>query len=624
MCFNPVRIRTAQGFREYGCGHCSQCLKAYQDGWIARLSEELKQWKPVVQDKIVAKPVIFFTLDYSPEAVPCSYLVVTDCGVYRSDARPEGVPVLPFWSDRTMESASEWFVRRKRLLRMYASQTMRNFYEIERKALPEDVRNGHYKNVTVRTGFDKYGRLLGYHAESEFMTDLPETYEPEFVRFGESTLDYPKYDFQVLQTQPGCGTSLFAIEFHTVSKHDVQGLLKRARRQLEYTKPSVFGCGQNPRQETTWFDSDGKSRKYPSSSLTATFKYFITSEYGPETFRPHYHGVVFGLTYDEFKNTIARDWESKGYGRCDFSVFDPSRGAFAYLGKYCSKGHYEHPLCCKHFVYPSGKEFHSNKYELSLATFGVNAPLVCPTFHLISKGIGACYAFQSEIQHLFGVQLSSFLTPSGSLKYACSDAREDIKNVRPFFNLDQLMAFNPEELTGSSVRVKMMDNGDVRVRRYDSGNNVIGESLIKSSSIINTALEESIAHQMYTRSYVTQEFKGKTVPGRCLPCWHKIGLTRICNPVQKSTFIPLPRYYRNFLVSPLASILRQSFAKRVHPSLDEVRARLVQQGRPEDEVSSLVCQLVDSQEDRNTVTSRRLHDAARDFYFANKHPKRLM
>lgn len=29
------------------------------------------------------------------------------------------------------------------------------------------------------------------------------------------------------------------------------------------------------------------------------FTFFVTSEYGPRTLRPHYHGVLFGVTAKE-------------------------------------------------------------------------------------------------------------------------------------------------------------------------------------------------------------------------------------------------------------------------------------------------------------------------------------
>ena len=44
MCLNPVKLSSGISV---GCGHCQQCLKAYQDQWIARLNSELNQWNSV-------------------------------------------------------------------------------------------------------------------------------------------------------------------------------------------------------------------------------------------------------------------------------------------------------------------------------------------------------------------------------------------------------------------------------------------------------------------------------------------------------------------------------------------------------------------------------------------------
>lgn len=71
----------------------------------------------------------------------------------------------------------------------------------------------------------------------------------------------------------------------------------------------------------------------------------------------------------------------------------------SYCAKYCSKGFYEHPLCSKDFFYPKPTkiddveirpftEYHSKHYERCLELFGMDEPIVDPTFHLVSKGLG--------------------------------------------------------------------------------------------------------------------------------------------------------------------------------------------------------------------------------------------
>lgn len=133
--------------------------------------------------------------------------------------------------------------------------------------------------------------------------------------------------------------------FGTVFKSDVQSALKRFRTSLKR--------------------SSGK-----------TFKYFITSEYGPTTLRPHYHGIFFGVFVDECRPFFS-DWSSsKGFVKFDqINCLTPSdaQGVARYVAKYCSKGMFENPR--------------------------VATGDVLPTFHLISKGLGASYLSPEKINY---------------------------------------------------------------------------------------------------------------------------------------------------------------------------------------------------------------------------------
>lgn len=605
MCTNPRFISRPDGSRmAVGCGHCLQCLKQYQDVWNARLNEECKQWKPVVQDGRPLPPIIFFTLDYAPERIPCRYLVVTDNGVRLQDVCPDGVPVHRFWTDLRELNSGRWPVRRRALLSEYYRLTKLVWSLVERRATADDIRNGNYEYAFVTPT----GRVFG---PCVFSSDLPD-FEPSFKCFPNSVIDYLNFDYEVLYDCAGIGRPIAAFEFHSVLKSDVQDLFKRARRQAEYYQPDVFGLKVNPRMLTTWKDVGGVDHEYPTAALTKSFKYFVTSEYGPQTFRPHYHGVCFGFTYDEFKRYIADDWETKGYGHCDFSVLRPTAGALTYISKYCSKGNYEHPLCCRDFIYPpredgSIPEYHSLHYELSVATFGVDKALVQPTFHLISKGIGACYAFGQEVQEYFGVALSELFTASGNVRFSSTDA---VSLPAPSISLDKLLCLQDNSQPAfkcSSIDIR--DNGDIVIRKYDNNDHLIGESVVPASAVISTAIEDSLTQKLYTRTYVTSSNSGASA---CLACWHKIGLQRLCNPVTKTTSISLPRYYRQWLVSPLASLLRQASAVRLHPSVYEIASQLLEHGRPSDEVQSLVSRLMADQEVRNGLTTQRLWQSAQN------------
>lgn len=109
------------------------------------------------------------------------------------------------------------------------------------------------------------------------------------------------------------------------------------------------------------------------------FKYFITSEYGPQTLRPHYHGIFFGVSESDFRDAY-EDWMDY-YGNVEYSVIYLNdakyrSNIFRYVAKYCSKGVFENP-----------------KVELGL---------VDKTFHLISKKLGANYITPQSLAYHLG------------------------------------------------------------------------------------------------------------------------------------------------------------------------------------------------------------------------------
>nr|UCS96111.1 MAG: replication initiation protein [Microviridae sp.] len=83
----------------------------------------------------------------------------------------------------------------------------------------------------------------------------------------------------------------------SVSKRDIQLFLKRLRKLI-----------------------------YP-----ATIRYFICSEYGPKTFRPHYHGIIFCSSENcECAEAISRAW------RMGFvQIGTVSEASISYVAKYC-------------------------------------------------------------------------------------------------------------------------------------------------------------------------------------------------------------------------------------------------------------------------------------------------
>lgn len=117
-----------------------------------------------------------------------------------------------------------------------------------------------------------------------------------------------------------------------------------------------------------------RTRLLRKNGKAKNIKYFITSEYGPRTLRPHYHGVIFGVDDIEFRLLLS-EWNSL-YGYTTYRLIPAHLcgGASRYVAKYCSKG------------------FFKNPYEVQ--------GIVRPTFHLVSKGFGLSYVDRMKDYHL--------------------------------------------------------------------------------------------------------------------------------------------------------------------------------------------------------------------------------
>lgn len=638
MCLSPRRIRQPNGaVMSVPCLHCSQCLKAYQDQWIARLNEEVKAWKPVLQDGKMLPPVVFFTLKFRNDSIPCSYLCVSRHGWYVTDVRPD-CRVLEFWTDTVRETREQWQARRIDILREYASMYSLccSLQDRERQATPEEIEAGHFHTALTANPYylgpsSSYvdpdtGEVYIRQAEPEkiyqplYVADLPlAPEEVEFFSHDGSQIRHPRFGRTLNALPPDqipVADPILALEFHTVRKDIVSAWFKRCRRLFEYR----YGKRGKERMYQTWMDSEGIERPLPSAALTDTFKYFVTSEYGSLTHRPHMHGALFGITYAEFAEIFAPDWEDR-YGSVNFSVLRSSGGAMTYLSKYCSKGSYEHPYCCRDFIYPSGREYHSEHYSHCIDDFNVDVPLVSPTFHLISKGIGSRYVYQPAILHQFGVQIADYVTRKGMLAYSASDAPDSLAaNLVPSLPLDRLMLVTSDlESLSENLRVDLDDDGSIHLRKYLDGR-FVSESFIRPEAVVDTVVEELILNQKYNRSYVSIKDSRTATRGLSLPRWHFIGLPGIGSAKIKTTSISLPRYYRRWLVSPLASALRSAAAIRLHPDVDASIFDALRSLGPEDSSPAWVVSELAGREMRELDSSRRLRlRAANDYCPAHVH-----
>lgn len=148
---------------------------------------------------------------------------------------------------------------------------------------------------------------------------------------------------------------------------DVQLFLKRARAHFSRLTPDRVLSGTRV----------PKNMKVSQIALKVPkMRYYLISEYGPKTMRPHYHGIFFNLPYNDFceaTNELQKLWD-KGFVTC--SPLNDARLM------YCSM-------------------YHLNILDYQL--FGLNQP-----FALMSKGIGkeyidSCKKWHQDNQNFYGV-----------------------------------------------------------------------------------------------------------------------------------------------------------------------------------------------------------------------------
>lgn len=125
---------------------------------------------------------------------------------------------------------------------------------------------------------------------------------------------------------------------------------------------------------TTFLHSFREYCRY--NGISTDWKYFITSEYGPLTLRPHYHGLIHGITLSQFRPFVSKWQKEFGFTmQREICIIDQKNAlnSARYVAKYCAKGQFENPLIASGSVYPS--------------------------FHLISKGLGKYYLSPAKIRY---------------------------------------------------------------------------------------------------------------------------------------------------------------------------------------------------------------------------------
>lgn len=137
----------------------------------------------------------------------------------------------------------------------------------------------------------------------------------------------------------------------------------------------------------TWIKVVRERYSYSHFGKRLNFKYFICSEYGPSTLRPHYHAIFFtDLPLDEFTHLFVESWQ-EFYGKVNWRRRSIRYGAhgvtdvMSYVAKYCCKPSFvESPYVFKNCVFKP--------------------------FRIMSKGIGL--SFYSTLINAFNDTLRRF------------------------------------------------------------------------------------------------------------------------------------------------------------------------------------------------------------------------
>lgn len=438
MCYNPITIKTPEGYKKVPCGHCLECLRKYQNEWSNRMYEELKAHNG---------KAVFFTLTYNEESVPKNYLV--DGAIYRSysdyaydncyigydphshtwkpkslvpgERIKEGVPANKVLTDAGIYDGIELDFNIKRNNHEKFIENVQRIYgdylRLVSSTLPLSVSDGNLgvDLEDLDVWFENYeGDMFTYSDVSDTTDDFSSVLSDddylsrdsdcsdcdfcsECIAADSTTGEFSETGCVVPIRQDLCSPNLTPrprpiMSFNSVRKEDVQKWLKRGLRKVQRN----FHHG---------------------------FKYFVTSEYGPRTLRPHYHGILFGVTQQEAQCMFS-DW-NRHFGFSKVENVDITKGGPSYCAKYCSKGMYEHPLCAKDFFYmhKDGRfnEFHSKHYDRCIEIFGIDEPIVDPTFHLISQGMGLEYVTKNQ---------DRFLSDFTDINFQRTEATPSVEVVR--------------------------------------------------------------------------------------------------------------------------------------------------------------------------------------------------
>lgn len=294
MCLYPKLIHTRDGkVRRVNCGHCQECMKIRQNDIAHRL------WKASQH----CTDIHFFTLTYANEHVPM-YVRASDEWLEKK-GYTETLP-MPYIVPKEYKTDL--------LLQLQVDLTdAPKFYE--KTFTLEPV--GHYMEFGEKKDFNLLGeyiddRKFDYDFSKKVRTDYwnkaDRRCEPKHIRMLRFAGNDAKFGDYVVTP--------------SLRNKDVCDVIKSFRKY------------------------DGKHK------TLSPFKYFFCGEYGPQTDRPHYHMITYGLSDSEANMLLSR-WIDRfgGYGsqwcstvsRVHTEDYQTNHAAKAarYVGKYISKGVFE-------------------------------------------------------------------------------------------------------------------------------------------------------------------------------------------------------------------------------------------------------------------------------------------
>lgn len=415
------------------------------------------------------------------------------------------------------------------------------------------------------------------------------------------TRDYYHTDKQFLNERKAIQDSYLDMELDerpaiivpSVCYDDVNKWIRYCRKYFDrnvFTKPFRDKRVNPYLVDLEFTNIHGVKSCYPDSAYTPSFKYWITSEYGPATLRPHYHGVLIGVSEEMFRDVFA-PWWREHFGdnhprSCEFSVYDSDKGGALYISKYCCKGSFEHPLVSKAIHYPSGKEYISNQYINCVNWFGEDRPFCTPTFHLVSKGIGIRACLTADKQRYWQCQCDEFT------KFVCKDSSRHVvpATFEHGYERPYSLVFKEEDYCRD-----MLIPYNMTITRFQDrfSDKVVGKSEVLVSPDLSNddyvEFQNKLLNKKFVRAYV---YKGK-------------------NQVFASL---LPRYYRRFLLSPISQIAFQGALRDKSNSLFNGERELVRQYRQEDSFDAYLIQKSIDTKVSETIHEKEISSQFNRFY----------